>query len=635
MAKQDELQNDIREDSPATPQEPNLPSAQGSGMRLREKIHMAFVRVQCSLVLLQHKYRKKTAAKQRASLRRLNAWPLYTAIGELLYNFGFQGEYFLIRSGRNIRVALRWLRRFLIRGCRAAGRRLRVLGAGIFEDALLPGAVFFRGIFHVFQTAHRVRKEKGFFHAVWAALCYLGRGIRLYARLLPRVVAYVVPIAAAVACGIYVRDQMTTKYMLAVQVEGSTVGYVQNEGVFESAKSTVNERINYAGTSQTKWNIDPSYTLAPQNAADTVLDENQMADAILEASSDEISEGTALYIDGKLCKVTSESQQLKDYIASLKEPYEAQADANTTVQFNHTVELVDGIFFNDSFSPFADVQSYLSSDETKEQDYTVTAGDSISLIASKNGLTLAQLYALNPGLTQDSKLLPGDTLIVQKQEAVLEVQIIKTETYTETIPYDSNTTNSDEYAWGTTKVVQEGVDGVRSVTAQYTYDTAGNVLNTEILSKEVVQEPVTEEIVKGTKMPQGSVAKYGSGYLMWPVPGYKYCSRWYTPGGHKGVDICAAYGTPILAADSGVVVAAGFSAAGNGYGYSIVIDHGNGYKTLYGHCSALYVSAGQSVSQGQVIAAVGSTGRSTGNHCHFEILLNGSRVPPQNVFSGK
>ena len=95
---------------------------------------------------------------------------------------------------------------------------------------------------------------------------------------------------------------------------------------------------------------------------------------------------------------------------------------------------------------------------------------------------------------------------------------------------------------------------------------------------------------------------------------------------HKGIDIGAAGGTPILATADGVVTRAGWS---SGYGNLVVIDHGNGVTTYYGHCSSLYTSVGAEVKAGDKIAAVGSTGNSTGNHLHFEIRLNGKQVNPQ------
>lgn len=96
---------------------------------------------------------------------------------------------------------------------------------------------------------------------------------------------------------------------------------------------------------------------------------------------------------------------------------------------------------------------------------------------------------------------------------------------------------------------------------------------------------------------------------------------------HKGIDIAATRGTPILATASGTVTFAGWS---SGYGYLVKIDHGNGVETYYGHCSKLYVSAGDTVEAGEQIAAVGSTGNSTGPHLHLEIRINGKTVNPQN-----
>lgn len=96
---------------------------------------------------------------------------------------------------------------------------------------------------------------------------------------------------------------------------------------------------------------------------------------------------------------------------------------------------------------------------------------------------------------------------------------------------------------------------------------------------------------------------------------------------HKGLDIGASYGTSIVAAANGTVKSASYS---GGYGNLVIIDHGNGVETYYAHCSQITVSAGQTVEAGDLIARVGSTGSSTGNHCHFEVRVNGSQVNPQN-----
>lgn len=96
---------------------------------------------------------------------------------------------------------------------------------------------------------------------------------------------------------------------------------------------------------------------------------------------------------------------------------------------------------------------------------------------------------------------------------------------------------------------------------------------------------------------------------------------------HTGLDIAASYGTSIKAAAPGTVVWSGYKGS---YGYLVVVSHSNGVQTYYGHCSKLYVSAGQTVSQGESIAAVGSTGNSTGPHLHFEIRVNGVAYNPQN-----
>jgi murein DD-endopeptidase MepM/ murein hydrolase activator NlpD len=119
---------------------------------------------------------------------------------------------------------------------------------------------------------------------------------------------------------------------------------------------------------------------------------------------------------------------------------------------------------------------------------------------------------------------------------------------------------------------------------------------------------------------------YGGGAMAWPVNGRvtsEFGPRWGRL--HKGIDIAAPTGTPVHASADGQVISSGWNSGG--YGYMVMIDHGSGIVTLYAHNSGLAVSAGQQVTRGQVIAYAGSTGNSTGPHCHFEVRVNGT---PQN-----
>ncbi len=129
-------------------------------------------------------------------------------------------------------------------------------------------------------------------------------------------------------------------------------------------------------------------------------------------------------------------------------------------------------------------------------------------------------------------------------------------------------------------------------------------------------------IIRGTGMlayPSDAPTSSPFGWRMHPVLGYRRF--------HAGMDFAASYGSTIRAADSGTVIFAGWY---GGYGKAVIIDHGKGVTTLYGHTSELYVSEGQGVQRGQAIAAVGSTGLSTGPHLHFEVRHNGSPVDPAN-----
>ena len=120
----------------------------------------------------------------------------------------------------------------------------------------------------------------------------------------------------------------------------------------------------------------------------------------------------------------------------------------------------------------------------------------------------------------------------------------------------------------------------------------------------------------------------GSGFFSWPV-GSRYLSGFEFSSYHLGIDLAAAEGTPVFAADSGTVVYAGWN--DSGYGNLVAIDHNNGYKTIYAHLSSISVGCGDNVTAGSMIGLSGNTGRSTGGHLHFEIRYYSQFINPWQV----
>jgi murein DD-endopeptidase MepM/ murein hydrolase activator NlpD len=144
-----------------------------------------------------------------------------------------------------------------------------------------------------------------------------------------------------------------------------------------------------------------------------------------------------------------------------------------------------------------------------------------------------------------------------------------------------------------------------------------------VMPEEVPTEP-TQYLAQKLTPNAGTVSALGA--FAWPVSGIiSQGFKFY----HKAIDIAAPIGTPIVAADSGRITVAGWP-DNSGYGNRVMIEHGNGYVTLYGHMSKIAVVAGQSVNRGDLIGYVGSTGRSTGPHTHFEIRAGGSLQNPLN-----
>lgn len=334
-----------------------------------------------------------------------------------------------------------------------------------------------------------------------------------------------------------------------------------------------------------------------------------------------------LYVDGERIGATPYKGALEQLLEQMQ--LSATNEGTISVSFAENVEVKEEFVPTDSLMNLGFLAETLYSTKTAEVTYTVAKGDTWSEIAEEHGLTSKELLDLNPGYDMD-KLQIGEILTMSASVPYLTMTVVQQERYVDSVAFDVEYTDSPDIWVGDYKVTSAGQYGAADTVANVTYIN-GEETERTVLSSVTLRQPVTEHRLQGTK-PRPKTAPTGT--FRWPTTG-RISSRFggrSSPGGigstnHKGIDIAVPYRTPIYAADGGTVTYAGWM---GGYGYLVQIDHGNGYVTRYGHNSSLTVSVGQKVYKGQQIARAGSTGNSTGNHCHFEIRLNGVAKNPLN-----
>ncbi len=251
------------------------------------------------------------------------------------------------------------------------------------------------------------------------------------------------------------------------------------------------------------------------------------------------------------------------------------------------------------------------SEKTRDKiiEYKVQEGDTISSIANKFGVSANTILWQN-NLNEKDKIKPGQILEILPVSGISH-RVVKGDTvYSIAKKYDTSPQSIVDFPFNT-------------FVNDETFELA--IGQTIIVPDGVKPSQKTAPRVRQITPDAGTVV--ASGTFVWPASGsISQYFAWY----HKGVDIANKSAPNVLAADSGKVIVAGWP-DNYGYGNRVVIDHGNGYKTLYAHLSSIYVVAGQTVTRGSAIGKMGSTGRSTGTHLHFEIIKDGTYLNPLNV----
>ena len=453
---------------------------------------------------------------------------------------------------------------------------------------------------------------------------YVKQGVKKHKVTMAAVLSYVVPLVCFCTMVAVISAGLMENYAIEVSLDGEHIGYVDNYNVIANADSVIKNKLVTLDDNQ-KWSMEPEIRVVTTLGRD-VVDERQLSDRILQASDENIVSATGLYVDGKFHGAVENPEKIKNAIDSLLAPY-MDGNENKSVEFVQDVSLTDGIFFTETLVNADKLVEKITGLVAGEVWYTVVQGDSPSLIASKNNLRLKELYNLNPKL-EGGGLWVGDQVLVSQAVPFLQVKEVVREVRDVEISYKTEHKANNSMALGKTKTVQKGEKGLNKVTVDVTY-IDGIAQSETIVETVVVKEPVTEIVEVGRYISQGVVLQNaGTGKFGWPTGGGVRISRGFAGQypAHNGVDIAGPYGTPIYAADSGIVTTAKYT--NRGYGVYVIIEHGNGYQTVYGHCSSLTVSYGQQVTKGQLIGYMGSTGNSTGNHLHFEIKSGNVRYDP-------
>lgn len=246
------------------------------------------------------------------------------------------------------------------------------------------------------------------------------------------------------------------------------------------------------------------------------------------------------------------------------------------------------------------------------QVYTVQGGDTVLGIANRFKLNPETIQWSNPKIDQNPDLLSiGDQLKLLPVDGVLHTVRAG----------DTLSALAQKYKVGTEEIVAYASNNLQDVNALL-------IIGSDIVvpggTKAAAPALAAAGWAASVSAPDG--APVGSGNFSWPASGSISQGYW---GGHRAIDIAGRIGAAVSAADDGFVTTAGGGWNG-GYGNYVVIDHGNGFSTLYGHMTTIYVNAGETVSAGQQIGTMGNTGNSTGPHLHFEVIYQGYGRNPYN-----
>lgn len=404
---------------------------------------------------------------------------------------------------------------------------------------------------------------------------------------------------------------------------GTVSGFNAVSAVVEDVESITRETLQDQSYRVDEAKLNTEIGVVPRSEVDSkeVLAEN------LSEELGVVEYGYTLYVNDEPIAATTFAGALEELLDQLTRSYVSQNTVDC--YFKEGVEIREGYVDASLVMNLGKIAEILNETKAGEVTYTVESGDSYYYIAELYEMTLDELMDMNPGYDVDL-LRVGDVLTISNAVPYLTVVNVERQRYVSEVPFEVEYEDDNSMYQGDYKVLSPGEYGKADVTVNVTYIN-GAETERETVASVLLADPVTELQARGT-IPRPSWFPTGS--FRWPCYGtltsyfgYRNAPTRGASTNHGAIDIANSYGTPIYASDGGTVTAAGWQ---GGLGYAVTINHGNGFETIYGHNSSLLVSVGDHVYKGQQIARMGSTGISTGNHCHFAVRYYGTYVDPLN-----
>lgn len=408
-----------------------------------------------------------------------------------------------------------------------------------------------------------------------------------------------------------------------VSVEEEVLGIVKNEQIVQQSLDVVTATLKEKYHSEVKVVTQPG--VKPVHASKRKLvTPDYLISKIKENVAYEI-EMIDLVVDGTSRGIFVNKEAAEKLIKQVVDKYMPEGVTEIKeAKLAANVDFKPVFVSEESVSDPEEVYKALTKTQEEGKVYTLVAGDNLWVIAEKNDMTMQELIKVNPGITENTVLQIGQELNVKVDKPAVSVKIVEEYKKEETfMPEPIVTEDADKYVTYR-KQANPGKKGKKEVTINNIY-IDGLLQETINKNIEILDKGESERIVVGTKQlpPKAATGKFRSPAAGRLTSGFG--PRWGTV--HKGIDIANSFGTSIYAADGGTVRTASWR---GGYGNLVIIDHGNGFQTYYGHNSEILVQDGQKVAKGEKIALMGSTGNSTGSHVHFEIRKNGT---PQNPYN--